>query len=965
MANFLSQTYIPQETRQDTNFPLLAQIMQMKQGKYDANRAKVQQTLDAFGLQSQQLLRDEDKEYVHAKLSDITSKINAFGNKDLSQLSVTEDLTGMIRTVASDPIIQNAIQNTQKFNNFNKGVATLKEKDPDLYSDINYQYAIETAGVEDYINGKTNTIGNLNYSPYVDYNSEVMKKLKEVSSIKGGKRTMQIRDIDGSLSGVAGTIINKEIDGLTQAELRTLVPTLLDGRMKKQMQIDGYFRFGGDKNKALEQYSPFINSKIERLDTEEINLKSDLEADNISYEKYETAFKQIQDQKANLNETLQNANKMSVSQLAGYMEEISLTNNMAESLYAEENITYIKDGAYFSNLEVKEKQREDSYSTTRPDITSIAGMTQTPDGQLNEFDYIKSQAQDNITTLNQNINGSFSNLSEADKAVVNAGMADPKYSTYSENIKKAQVMLDKGLLEYETEGFIRKGISEYKAYLEDDNELFNETLINNLSSKSVYENLTDTYWLGNSSIKIFDEKTNSNTNYKTYLENRGIKSEKDYMNFLNTKESKDFKARFLSDMLLSSSTESGYAVTPLVNNNLGDVLNGREAGAITEDVLLKFDYLTSVLGEELTFTDVFQVSSANLGEGRNLQNKLTPVGMEYINEHKGDIKEKYVVSFKNNAINTETYKILSNVLKNETYDTSTALGELLPDNSVQDDPTLRNTVSVDNFKKEYGRLAKQKGVRYVKGTNTFSITPTTGEKNKIPIFEDIKSVLAQGGPLDPENVENELLKITNGVAISMFRNPNDNTQFILKQADKYSVVPESLLMQYPNLNQAIDFEENGAQIVREGSRPIEINNLKYKTKSEKTNIYLGNKYGFGSDNYYSGTKQGAKQILRSTYPKLYKEGDKNRVYIETLDKALDNSDKFSAKLENYRGNNILNVYYDGVKITDIASNIPREQIEDIIYSDPQIIVTKTLQSILKDIQFQDNTSFKTLYGRLK
>lgn len=418
MANFLSQTYIPQETRQDTNFPLLAQIMQMKQGKYDANRAKVQQTLDAFGLQSQQLLRDEDKEYVHAKLSDITSKINAFGNKDLSQLNVTEDLTGMIRTAASDPIIQNAIQNTQKFNKFQKEVATLKEKDPDLYSDINYQYALEASGIKSYINGETNSIGDLSYSPYNDYNKRIGDNILDLLG-KQGKRTTQIRLTD-SQGNPTGEMKEVEIDGLSPDQLRSVAQAMLTPQDLKQIEIDGWYSNGGYDNPAIiENVKEPLKQRIATINQSiSINQKKLKESTGKEKQLTLTQIQNLEDEKVRIEKNIKTLTS-DPRAASTFLQRESVINNITAQfapLYSESQ-SIVKDDAYWArmdyNLKLAKEQRQANENSQKQNPNIDFSVVSTGTGELPNLPKIEQEIDNQITSISTELNATLNSIKYA------------------------------------------------------------------------------------------------------------------------------------------------------------------------------------------------------------------------------------------------------------------------------------------------------------------------------------------------------------------------------------------------------------------------------------------------------------------------------------------------------------------------------------------------------------------------
>ncbi len=416
MATFLQRTYIPQEKRQDTNFPLLAQVMQMKQGTYDANRAKIQQTLDAFGIQAQQVLRDEDKEYMAAKLSSITSQINDYGNKDLSQSSVTEDLMGNIRAAASDPIIQNAIQTTQKFNNFQTEVAKLKEENPELYSDINYQYALESAGLKDYMDGKTNTIGDLNYTPYNDYNKTINDNIIDLLG-KKGKRTIQQRVLDSN-GNPTGEIQETEIDGLSPDQLRVVAESMLTAQDMKQIEIDGWYNNGGfDNPNILSSVQAPLNKRMRDIDEQvtKYRIKADqLSAGSPKRKQYLSDITKLEQEKINIEKNIDVFTK-DPKAASTFLEREKVINGITArfaGLYSE-TPRIVKDEAYWAkmnyNLALAKEQRlsREAQSKLAEDRGSFSQAPLPTNLEGTELEAIETEIQNQIDTTSTELDTTF------------------------------------------------------------------------------------------------------------------------------------------------------------------------------------------------------------------------------------------------------------------------------------------------------------------------------------------------------------------------------------------------------------------------------------------------------------------------------------------------------------------------------------------------------------------------------
>lgn len=431
MATYLTQTYIPQEKRQDTNFPLLAQVMQIKQGKYDANRAKIQQTLDAFGIQSEQVLRDSDKEYMSAKLSSIVDNINDYGTKDLSQIGVTENLVGSIKAAAKDPIIQSAIIETQKVNRYKAEVAKLKEKNIELYSDINFEDALYEAGYKEYMEGKTNKMGQLQYTPYSDYNKEIGDKMLDIISKRKGQ-TIEVPILDAN-GNPTGAVEKTQVNGLSPEQLRSIATTMITPSNLQQIAIDGRYSSRGREKEVLEAIQIATTEREKTL--------------NLNIAQYETKLKGLDDKSEDamkLSRTIDYLKKeqQSLQQnmevftkdpkaASAYLQREKVLNNFVTA-YAPlrvESRTIVKDDVYFAqkNLEISQANLKLKFEKVseerRKEQQKIEEQAQTNLGEFSVMDLgadttetlkdIETEVENNILGITEEINQTVVQLRDA------------------------------------------------------------------------------------------------------------------------------------------------------------------------------------------------------------------------------------------------------------------------------------------------------------------------------------------------------------------------------------------------------------------------------------------------------------------------------------------------------------------------------------------------------------------------
>ena len=266
MANYLSQKIDFAEPFKAMNTPLVANVLAAKQGQYNIGKQKLTSAIDAF--ENLKVLRPEDQKYIEAKLTDLKSRLDEDSYKDFSDTNLSDSLMSSIKSAAKDPFVLNAISNTTKFSNYQQEIANLKGKKDGGYADQNYAYSLYKAGVQDYMDGKSNAIGNLSYTAYTDLTEEHLKRIKTIKDIKGKRKAEFIGNEYGQPDPNGKFKYTKDIEGLTDNEIYNYLSSTMSPQELKQMEINGWAKYGSDKQGAVERLKSFNSEKLTQLDSE-------------------------------------------------------------------------------------------------------------------------------------------------------------------------------------------------------------------------------------------------------------------------------------------------------------------------------------------------------------------------------------------------------------------------------------------------------------------------------------------------------------------------------------------------------------------------------------------------------------------------------------------------------------------------------------------------------------------------
>jgi hypothetical protein len=169
MSNYLSQEYRIVTPQSNVNIPLTDKVLNMRQGKYDANKALIDQTLATYADQLKGL-RDIDNEYIATRLREVVDTVNQTGQvSDFSIGQNTDTILNSIRSVTKDPFVQSAVANRYAKAQYDNSYNEMCKKDPSKCNPINYEYGLYKAGFDKYMKGDLKDMGALNVTPYVDY----------------------------------------------------------------------------------------------------------------------------------------------------------------------------------------------------------------------------------------------------------------------------------------------------------------------------------------------------------------------------------------------------------------------------------------------------------------------------------------------------------------------------------------------------------------------------------------------------------------------------------------------------------------------------------------------------------------------------------------------------------------------------------------------------------------------------
>ena len=146
---------------------LIQQGLQYKQGKFDANYAKIQSQIDQ--ISNLDLVKDVDKQYLYDRIQNLVGGVNKYGAIDLSSNGITRSIQGHI-TQALDVNVMNAYASSSEFRKTISTIEDVKKNQPDKWSPQNEYDAME--GMQEYLNDENvgASYKGKGYTPFTDVN---------------------------------------------------------------------------------------------------------------------------------------------------------------------------------------------------------------------------------------------------------------------------------------------------------------------------------------------------------------------------------------------------------------------------------------------------------------------------------------------------------------------------------------------------------------------------------------------------------------------------------------------------------------------------------------------------------------------------------------------------------------------------------------------------------------------------
>lgn len=287
-----------------SNHQLDMMVLGAKQQAYDANVAKVDSIIEAYG--NIPLTRQKDKEALAANINTMLTQVNSLSKDKLADPNTIREINQVMKGALTPDILKHSAITVKK-QQIDAMIAKKREKNDGTYSDGNYQDMLDQAGWESYINGETDDINDLRYNDYVDTNKIIREEVG-----KWAKEFGYDVEISESPTDIHGISIKSKTKKLSPEKINSFVESLVltDPKMSTQLDINSRLSFRGMSDDQFRQmyegsvksYEDGAKAKILEAETYRDNYSEGSEEYNYYNERIKQIKAGVEDFKKPLND---------------------------------------------------------------------------------------------------------------------------------------------------------------------------------------------------------------------------------------------------------------------------------------------------------------------------------------------------------------------------------------------------------------------------------------------------------------------------------------------------------------------------------------------------------------------------------------------------------------------------------------------------------------------------------------
>lgn len=421
MANYKSKPQVYGEFIAPYDMKLLANAIQLKQQKYDANKAKIDAEIQ--NLTGIDLLKRSDRDYLQSRMSDLISAVNkGQGVVDFSSNATTEYINRYIGNAVDDTVLT-AFQSTSTIRKNREMIDELKRKGSDKYGVSNEHYF--NSFVQNYMsNDQVGQSFGAQYIPHFDL-QKYQKEQAEFLIKNMGEDIVEYADPNNPWVKVT-----KKVKELSIDEMTNYIKSTLPQEAKTQLMIDGRYRYRNNPEGLQVDFNNALQSEVKEHEDYIANIQGAYDATQNAQlkSKYKSIITELDGVVEKLKERNATINPTSEF-MSSFLEERMYKKGITSAVKASfsSDTTTDLDRAYQAqlkyNLDVFKANKNNSGSSTPNGQVGLNKLTNsifvpgnTENYEDSDYEYIQKQKSDRgkeIAAFIQKKSSSNSNFKKA------------------------------------------------------------------------------------------------------------------------------------------------------------------------------------------------------------------------------------------------------------------------------------------------------------------------------------------------------------------------------------------------------------------------------------------------------------------------------------------------------------------------------------------------------------------------
>jgi hypothetical protein len=296
MASFADQiqTFTPYQP--EANVQALVSVGTQLQDRFNQGVQRIQGEIDSVaGLP---IAKQDVKNYLNQKLGQTKTAVSSSIAQDFSDQRLQNQIGSSIRHMGTDPIIQNGVQSTLRYQ---KALSDVEQSKKDGKYSIENEYDVMSKANSWLNDGDLNSSFTGQYTPYIDLNKKWMDIVKSLSP------DGRVEDIpfvtyqkpDGSIgidyNKISSVMVERGIEGVSKERLENAIRATLTPDDLNQLGISGRYQFRNyDVNTLLEKSNHDFQSRVQYTNNQLQQLQKDLNLSKSDVKKANSLRSQIE-----------------------------------------------------------------------------------------------------------------------------------------------------------------------------------------------------------------------------------------------------------------------------------------------------------------------------------------------------------------------------------------------------------------------------------------------------------------------------------------------------------------------------------------------------------------------------------------------------------------------------------------------------------------------------------------------